>query len=408
MEESRPPRALCLMSTMTRRRPPRRAVLLLAATLPLAAAGCATGNTGLTRAELAHHAAARGLPAERVVLPFAVDDEMRAWLGEEIDHHGRFPQRLELLLHALLAPEERGVTYEPGFTGTAAEAFEQRRANCLGFTNLFIALAREIGVPVYFLAVDEVEDFEKERDLVVVSRHVTAGYGPSHELTVLEFSLGPNVDYRSLRKLDDVTAAALYYSNRGAELVRAGEIEEARRMLEVATGLDGELPIAWVNLGVALRRGNDLEGAELAYRRALEIDPRTPSAYHNLASLLQLRGREREADELLAEISRFGTRNPYNYLTLGDRALERGELERAHRFYRKALRLYRDDPEPYAALGRWAWEAGDPEAARLWLERARRRGAENERVRELAGRLAPPRPARLPEPVPAWAGDGGG
>lgn len=376
---------------MTWNRPLRRVVPLLAA-LPLALAGCATGNTGLTATDLDRLAAERGVSPRTVELPFKVSDEMRAWLAEEVDDQGRFPDRLGQLLQALLAPDERGVTYRPGFTGTASEVFEQRLANCLGFTNLFVALARESGIPVYFLAVDEMEDFTREEDLVVVSRHITAGYGPTHELTVLEFQLGPEVDYRSVRKVDDLTAVALYYSNRGAELVRAGEAVEARHALEVATRLAPQLPLAWVNLGVARRRTHDLDGAEAAYRQALELDARAPSAYHNLASLLRLRGRDAEADQLMAVIPRLGTRNPYNFLTLGDQALARGELDEAHRFYRRALRLYRDDPEPYAALGRWAWESGDREAARRWLERAREHGADNRRVRELADKLSPPPP----------------
>jgi tetratricopeptide (TPR) repeat protein len=380
---------------MPENRPLRRVVLLLAAILPLAAVGCATGNTGLTAADLDRLAAERGVSPKSVELPFEVSDEMRAWLAAEVDDRGRYPDRLGQLLRALLAPDERAVSYRPGFTGTATEVFEQRLANCLGFTNLFVALARESGVPVYFLAVDEMEDFEREEDLVVVSRHITAGYGPAHELTVLEFQLGPEVDYRSVRKLDDLTAVALYYSNRGAELVRSGEAMEARHALEIATRLDPELPLAWVNLGVARRRTNDLDGAEAAYRQALELDARTPSAYHNLASLLRLRGRDAEADELMAVIPRLGTRNPYSFLTLGDQALARGELDEAHRFYRRALRLYRDDPEPYAALARWAWESGDREAARRWLERAREHGADNERVRELVEEMDSPPPRQV-------------
>jgi len=365
----------------------RDAAACLLALAALGAAACGSGSGMLTTAELDALAARQGLQARRVELPFAVSDEMRAWVEERVDRRLRYEPRLDALLQALLSPDQLGVTYDPGFTGTAAEVFAQRRANCLGFTNLFVGLARELGVPAHFLFVDEVEAFEREEDLVVVSRHITAGYGPAQELKVLEFSLGPEVDYKSVRRVSDQTAVALHYSNRGAELLRAGDVPQARRMLLVATAVDPDLPLAWVNLGVVQRRGADYEAAEASYRRALDLDPRHVSAYQNLASLLQLEDRRAEADQLLAVIPHLGSRNPYNYLSLGDYALSRGDLEHAQRYYRKALKLYRDHPEPYAALGILALRQGDEGQARRWLERAQARDANNPRVRRLAGRL---------------------
>lgn len=367
---------------------------IFAAVLPLAllcvlvaAAACSTRRGPLTAAELDQLVVRRGVPADAVELPFRLTPEMETWLDENVAARQRFEQRLDSLLRALLSPPPHGlgITYAPGVTGTAAEVFAQRQANCLGFTNLFVAMARHLGVPVDFLAVDEVEAFQREADLVVVSRHITAGYGPRQDLKVLEFTLGPEVDYNSVRPVSDVSAVSLYYSNRGAELLRAGDVDGSRRMLEVAAAVDPELAIAWVNLGVARRRAHDLAGAEQAYLRALEVNPRAVSAYQNLASLMRVEGRHAEADRFLAVIPKLGSRNPYNYLSLGDLALARGEMDDARRFYRKALRLHRGHPEPYAALGRWALESGDVRAAERWLERARRIDPHNRRVEELAG-----------------------
>lgn len=367
------------------------ALLLPVALLPvlLASSACSARHGPLTAAELDQIAARRGVPASVVELPFALTPEMEAWLDETVNPRQRFEQRLDSLLRALLwpPPRGRGIVYEPGHTGTAAEVFAERRANCLGFTNIFVGMARHLGVPVHFLAVDEVEDFQRDADLVVVSRHITAGFGPRHDMKVLEFTLGPEVDYKSVRPVSDLSAVALFYSNRGAELLRAGDLEQARRMTEIAVAVDPELPIAWVNAGVTRRRDHDLDGAEAAYRRALELNPRAVSAYQNMASLMRVRGRPAEADRFLSVIPKLGSRNPYNYLSLGDLALSRGEMGDARRYYRKALRLYRDHPEPYAALARWALEAGDVRAAERWLERARRIDPDNRRIEELEGRL---------------------
>jgi Flp pilus assembly protein TadD len=253
-----------------------------------------------------------------------------------------------------------------------------------------VGLAREVGVPVFFLDVDDVERYEKEGDLVVVSGHVSAGFGTGPSLKVLDFAAAPRTGHRVVRQISDLTAIALYYSNRGGELLRLGKHSEALPWLRIAVALDPELSRAWVNLGVALRRARDLDGAESAYRTALEADPGAVSAYQNLALLLRLRGRIAEADELMALSEKVVTRNPFNYLNLGDLALAHGRLDEARRFYRRALRLHRQSAEPYAAMGLWAVAAGEVDEARKWLKKAAAKDADKgvDRLRLLEARLS--------------------
>ncbi|HEX2252145.1 MAG TPA: tetratricopeptide repeat protein [Thermoanaerobaculia bacterium] len=366
---------------------PSCTLLLLCAAL-LAGCGTGTDTRPLATPDLARLAAERGLDPAEVLHPFEPTPEMRLWLEDRVTPRQDAEEQLDELLTKLLSPRGLGLVYEAGYSATAAEAFAARKANCLGFTNLFVALGRELGVPVYFLAVDEVETFAKGEDLVVVSRHVTAGYGVRNDVKVLEFSSSSDIGYNLVRRVSDATAVALYYSNRGAEMVQAGDAVAALDQLAIATRLDPELAMGWVNLGVARRRTGDLDGAEAAYRRALELDPRAPSAYQNLAALLRHRGRAEEAETLARRLAETGSRNPYNFLSLGDHALRRGELEQAGQFYRRALRLQREDAETYAALGLWAVAVGDRDEARRLLAKARGFDPDHPRVRELARRLS--------------------
>lgn len=354
----------------------------------LAAAGCASTKSGpLSSDELARELRARGLEPEAVVVPFALTDEMREWAHRLVPREIPDERRLETLLAGLLDPKKLKIDYEARYTGTAEEVFQKRRANCLAFTSLFVGMAREIGVPAYYLDVDDVERFEKEGDLVVVSGHVSAGYGTGPEIKILDFSAAPQPGYRKVRPISDLTAIALFHSNRGAELLRAGRNEEARGWLEKAVKIDPELGRAWVNYGVALRRGGDRAGAEQSYRKALELDPNALSAYQNLAALLQSRGEHKEAEQLLALSSRLGSRNPFIYLSLGDLSLEHGRFDEARRFYRRAMRLYRDSAEPYAAMGLLALIAGDAADAQKWLRKAMVIDQENARVKVLLARI---------------------
>jgi Flp pilus assembly protein TadD len=373
---------------------PRRAhplplPLALAAFAAMAGGCVATADSPIDRGSLARLLREKGIADAQVVIPYEPTEEMRQWVHQAIPNT-QVPtdKRLQLLLGALLDPQKGlGITYEGHFTGTAAEVFASRRANCLAFTNIFVGLAREIGVPAFYLDVDDIQRFEKEGDLVVVSGHVSAAFAVDQYIEILDFSLAPAAHYREIKRISDRTAVALYYSNRGGELMRAGQFAQALPWLRSSVVLDPDLARGWVNLGVALRRTGDPAAAEAAYRKALEIDPDSSSAYQNLSSILRLRGQVKEADELVALAARVGTRNPFSYLNLGDVSLAHGRLDEARRLYKKALQLYREHAEPYAALGQWAVAKGDVKEARRWFDKAAAIDRQNDRVKQLAAAL---------------------
>jgi Flp pilus assembly protein TadD len=330
---------------------------------------------------------ALGLDPDEVMAPLALSDEMRAWLVAEIPPHLSLETRPGYLLRRLLEKDGLGLTYQVGFTGTAREVFESRVGNCLGFTELFVALGREIGIPVYYLGVDRLTRYRKEDDLIIVSDHMTAAFDLPGERQVLEFTLGQEFDYRTARRVPDQTALALYYSNRGAELVQARQNKEALAELDIAVKLAPALPQAWVNLGVARRRVGDLGGAEAAYRQALDVDPDHLSAYHNLVGLYRLQGRNDPAGSILDMLDRRANRNPFIYLQLGDLSLEQDHADEARRFYKRAVKLGPDHAETYAAFGLWFLEKGDRKSAERWLERAEKRDADESRTQDLRQRL---------------------
>lgn len=352
----------------------------------LALAGCASSQSPIVL-DLDKELRSRGVDPATVVVPYQLTDEMRTWAHQQVPEETPAEERLELLLTALLDPERLRIEYEARSTGTAEEVFRNRRANCLAFTSLFVGLAREVGVPVVYLDVDDVEKFEKEGDLVVVSGHVSAGFVVGSTLKILDFSQAPAAEYRHVAPISDLTAIALFHSNRGAEALRTGKNDEALEWLRKAVAIDPALGRAWINYGVALRRSGDSAGAELAYRKALESDPNALSAYQNLAALLRFKGQEKEAEDLLAVSTRLGSRNPFIYLTLGDLSFAHGRMDEARRFYRKALRLYRGSAEPYAAMGLLSLAVGDPGDAERWMRKAVAIDQENERVKALVSRM---------------------
>lgn len=392
-----------IRATSTRRtfrrtaRRPAPGVLAILAVGAVALGGELPANAGLGVSATAPQAVPPGatlspvlLAAPRpgqVVEPFALTAEMRRWAHATAPRGRNAEQKLAALLAGLVDRGELDLEYSWGYTGTAREVFEGRRANCLAFTNLFLGLAREVGVPVYFLAVES-ETFRKRGDLVVVSDHVAVGYGGGDTIRMYDFSAHRGQGLPRVRRISDATAIAMFHSNRGVELLEAGRTEDALAWLRTAVTVDPGLASAWVNLGVAQRRAGDLEGAESAYRQALEHDPRIYAAFQNLASVLRLTGRDAEASAFERALRKSPNKNPFTYLALGDIAFENGRWDEARRLYKRALQLQRGHPEPWAALGQLAVVSGDLEAARKLLRKARRLDGGDRRTVRLGEMIA--------------------
>ena len=355
----------------------------------VASLGClalACVSTGPAELSLDEQIVQRGLDPAQLVFPAELTEEMRIWV-EELTSGSNESARMNALLRGLLEADGLDLKYDPNFTATAAEVFESRRANCLSFTHLFVAMARAIDVDAYYLEVQRQPRFDREGDLVVVWEHVTAGFGPPHSRTVLEFALGPPLASRGSRVLSDIRAQSMYYSNRGAERLLDGDVEGARGWLETAVQLDPLWAQAWLNLGVARRRSGDLAGAEEAYLRALDANPGQPQAYHNLYSLLRLRGQRDAASEILGVLNKRSNRDPFISLSLGDASLEDGQQREARRFYRRALNLAPELAETHAAMGLLALAMDDSAAAERWLSKAERRDPSSARTLQLRRQL---------------------
>lgn len=363
-------------------------LVLLAILLGLPTLSCGSGELGyMTGEQLIEVLRNRGIDLDSVVLPYGLTDEMRLWAQSRIARGLKDEEKLTRLRDELLDPDQMSLQYSWGYTGTASEVFKERRANCLAFTYLFVGMAREVDVPVYFLAIDNVASYRRQGDLVVVSDHVAVGYGERGQRTIFDFSEEPEEDPRFVRKISDLTAIAMFHSNKGAESLQAGDLESALNWLRVAVAVDPNLASAWVNFGVVLRRNGKLEDAELAYKRALERDPSLDSAYQNLSSLLRSLGRVDEAKAYEATLAETPTRNPYTYLSLGDISLASGKLADAERFYRRAVKLTDSDADVFAALGQLAVANGDERLARKMLKRASRTGQDSERLVQLESAL---------------------
>ena len=274
-----------------------------------------------------------------VVPPFTPDDEMVAWAHRVAPPRLAPSIRLKRWTQALLDPNQFGLREISQPTLDAREAFHQRRANCVSLAGLLVGLARHEGIPVIFLRVGPTLSSGRHGDISVTEGHLAAAWMDAHHPKIFDFAGVSDLPERATEPVTDLTAMALFESNRGVEAMLTGGLEEARQHLETAVQLDPALGEAWINLGVVRRRTGDLRGAREAYEVALGLDPAADAAYRNLAALLRSRGRLHEAEDLLEDSRRLLGEDALGFLRRAHRSFEAGEFEAARGFYRKALEL---------------------------------------------------------------------
>jgi Flp pilus assembly protein TadD len=307
----------------------------------------------------------------QVVYPFHLTDDMAAWADEMVrGHQSQMPAvKLEILQHSFFEGGEFEFQYDVVRTLTAEEAFAARHGNCMSFTSLFIALSRSLDLPTFLVSVKRQPEVIKDGGLVVVNRHVVAGFRAPTKVHLFDFYVTNTSPHISQRVLDDLEASAIYHTNIGGAAIRAGDLEEAVRNLEIAVVLAPRWAPAWVNLGVARARLDKTEEAFVAFQRALEVEPGNSSAFVNLAKIYREQGRTEEADTAMRAAA-DSTRNPFTLIAMADAEMARGHFTEARQYLKRARWWYGKEPEVYLALSRLARFEGDDGKAQKFAKRA--------------------------------------
>jgi tetratricopeptide (TPR) repeat protein len=345
--------------------------------LALTVAACATSSprrAALTEAELLSGAAIAVAPAPAPISredAFFLDEEMRAFVAAQIGDS----RAQEVILHKLLAGMKDigllSLDYTPSTTRTARATFHERRGNCLSFTMLFVALAREAGLQTTFQIVDVPPTWVNESDLVVIGNHINAWVDLPGTDYIVDFNF---MDYSSQHSRRDVTdghALALFYNNLGAEALIRKEYDLSFRYFRQALATEPRVAGAWTNLGLLYSRLGRYEHAEAAYLQALAADSRDRTALTNLASLHTALGNQELAEAYRERIRGYQQRNPYYHYAIARDAFGQRRFEDALAALKRAVRLKRDDPEFYYLQGLVHLELGQRPSAATSFIRAR-------------------------------------
>lgn len=313
--------------------------------------------------------------------PLYLTDEIKQAIDDQIRPNDRNFDRVEILQDFLFGVQHLNIQYSDERTQTAAEVFQSRAGNCLSVMNLYVAIARYVGVDADFQTVKVRPTWDKRGGLLVLNQHINAtGRITARETYVVDFTPEIAVQQLTAEVVSDQRARALYFNNLGVESMVAGDFAQARNYLKNALWLDQGLSIAWNNIGTAYNRLGEQALAEYSYRMAFDTDATNATAVNNLARYYVAQGDEDTARRYRRAITRFNNQNPYYHFELGNVQYLAGDMEGAVASYQRALRLKNVEPDFYLAAAEAYRQLGNDRMAIRMTAQADELLAENAEI----------------------------
>ena len=297
----------------------------------------------------------------------AMEKFLRRYIMRYQDRH----TRATLLMSAVSGNGVLGFKYDDTLTLTAAEAFEARAGNCVGFANMFVALARRAGLRARYQEILRQPEWSSRDETVLLIKHINVILELPGYVYVMDVS-GIDINPVARRHIiEDSYAKALYWNNIGAEALLKNDLPTAHAYISKAIETESALTDSWVNLGVVLGRNDQLDDAAFALRQALEIDPSESAALSNLYEVYLTQEDLSSAAQIEKEVEKYRQKNPYYLLYLSEEALMESRFEESKEFLQRAIRKKKNDHLLHFAMAKTQYLSGETEAAENSLLRAR-------------------------------------
>lgn len=279
---------------------------------------------------------------------FALSAEMRSYLASgELSAQLRQKGRQRGLIDALYNKKQLRLEYDSTLTRTAAEAFDARSGNCLSLVIMTAAFARELGLEVQFQSVLNEEIWGRSGDLYLSLGHVnlTLGKRRTDPMTanleadplVIDFVPAAEIRGQRTRAISEENIVAMFMSNRAAESLAAGQVDEAYWWAREAILRDPKYLSAYNTLGVVYRRHGDLRRAEQVFKQVLAREPGNTQVMANLLLTLNDLGATAEAQTLRTQLAQLQPNPPFSYFNRGLTAMRQGDFKAAKLLFTKEV-----------------------------------------------------------------------
>lgn len=334
----------------------------------------------------------------------ALDDDIRALLDESIRPIRKRTRRLEALMELLISRVGYDAENDKYGTRTAQETYDTGTANCLSFSNLFVAMARYVGLSAQFQEVPTPPNWIRTGEAIFTTRHIGAlvdvydfpglmvhldsrdpdrfivWNSASYRYYFTPFNLdalGDEINPRFGTTIPDHRAFAQYYNNIAAQYLAEGNLSNAFRYLVKAIKVDPRLSYAWSNLGVVYSRNNQLKAAEAAFLQGIKVVQRRDDVtdlniMNNMVKLYERSGDKEKARFYSKEVASFRERNPYYLYSIARASYHEAMYERSVKYFKAAIRRKDDDHLFYYGLALANFKLGDLEEVKKNIDNAKR------------------------------------
>lgn len=287
-------------------------------------------------------------------------------------------------------------------TKTAMETYKTGTGNCLSFTNLFVAMARYVGLEAGYQEVSTNPNWSREKSIIFVSKHISAyatiytscdsnvelvfsdddrvmiqNGGYSHTYSSVSDALYTGrEDSVTITPIPDNRAFAQYYNNIACMHLAGKDSSTAFRYFVKALEVEPNIDFVWSNMGVAYSRCNRIEAAEKAFLRALSLARASGgitelSIMNNMVKLYERSGDEKKADFFRSEVASFRKKNPYYHYVVGRSAFSDAAYKQSIKHFKAAIRKKGDEDMFYYGLALAYLKLGDLKKAEENIDKAR-------------------------------------
>ncbi len=309
-----------------------------------------------------------------------VSDEMRAFVEAEVGETRISSVKFRRMFRGLTREGYFNTNYLADSTRTAAETFQRKSGNCLSYTSMFVALAREAGLDARFQVVSVPPNWDADSGYLIRYTHVNLvlkgfRYDKVHgeEFSVDFNDVLPEPEYPR-HEISDEEATALFYANESVRHLRSGSMRDAFAYLKKAIQISPENSDLWINLGALYAKEDALEQALIAYEVALSLDRSNRGAISGLGRTHLALGNLEEADYYNEQVKRYRERNPYYHFAIAQAEFENARYPAALRSINTALDLKYRNGRFHFMKGLTEYKLGDLESARESFQRADRFG----------------------------------
>jgi tetratricopeptide (TPR) repeat protein len=302
--------------------------------------------------------------------------EMKAFLDARIRDRQGESDRLRALIYAVIVEGTFHLVYDET-TRTAGETFQDQRGNCLSFTNMFIAMARYVGLEAHYQEVDVPPDWSLAGESFLLSKHVNAILELSYGERIVDFNVYDFKISFDKNVISDKRGRAHYFNNLGVEYMLAADNARAVAHFRQSLREDATFTPAWINLGILHRREGHPEYAEAAYLQALRTEKNNLVAMSNLANLYEAESLTEYAAVYKERVQAHRMQNPYYRYTLANEAFVSGDYRTAIEHLEFAISERQNEDRFLSLMSMSYLMLGDREAAQDWMKKAEAAASED-------------------------------